>query len=261
MNGVIDGRLDFSGFFHPKTPISPERFVEITSKQSYHVELRLLGQFLRCWMHWKNIGALVQNRMGGNEISKNRLRQETLAQEVFVCCLKKSFPQKSLLIFSPINKKSEEFPVYLPKIGFLRFCWCLPEGVSDKYSEQRWMPWPRNSDLDFMVSCGFQKWWAQKKHALGWRRGFLFLDLSPKFGDIPQIAGAMLIPYQNSHQNWLAKRPRDKPPPHGFANFDCEFQAHMTRVGRQGGLHPPILWDLYNGVIHLKSWLLIVEKI
>ena len=68
-------------------------------------------------------------------------------------------------------------------------------------------------------------------------------SLSKKFGDIPQIAGAMLIPYQDS---WLPKGPRGKPPPHGFA-FGCEFQAHMTRVGRQGGLHPPVLWGLYKG--------------
>lgn len=43
--------------------------------------------------------------------------------------------------------------------------------------------------------------WIHVKKALGLRKGNVFLlDLSPKFGDAPQIAGAMLIPYQDSYQ-------------------------------------------------------------
>ena len=80
----------------------------------------------------------------------------------------------------------------------------------------------------------------KRKKTLGLRKGNVFLlDLSPTFGDAPQIAGAMLIPYQDSYQKWLLKRPRSK------ANFGCEFEAHMTRVGRQGGLHPPVFSEVY----------------
>lgn len=181
----------------------------------------------------------------------------------FLLSQKNRSPKTSWLKISFKKQRNQKsFQFYIPKIGCLNskpwfllalFIEACPTstassvGCNGQETQICGSSWCRED------SHGFQKWWAQRKRLpVGLRRGnvlFKKISLQKVWRHTPNC---------RCHVHSIPRFPPKLTPeetPWQAANFGCEFEAHMTRVGRQGGLHPPVLWGWYKGVIHPDcSW-------